>query len=74
MSRKGMLNMIMKNMDSQKATKILAKTLYKELKKNGFSNKAIIDFSGELIEYLAQDVRNEQASKKTLEQDRSLIG
>jgi len=74
MSRRGTLNMIMNNMEPAKATKILAKTLYKELKKNGFSNKAIVDFSTEIMEYLARDVKSEQASKKAVKQDLSLIG
>ena len=37
MSRTGNLDIILKNMDTTRATKILAKSLYKELIRNGFT-------------------------------------
>lgn len=42
--------MISKNMTKEKAIKILAKTMYKDLLKNDFSNTDIINFTRELIE------------------------
>jgi hypothetical protein len=70
--RNGTLNMVMNNMDPGKATKILAKTLYKELKNSGFSHKHIVEFSRELLEHLSQDVKTEQTSKIALQQERIL--
>ena len=40
----------MKNMDPERATKILARSLYKELRRNGFADKDVINFSREMIE------------------------
>jgi len=38
----------MRNMEPERATKILAKSLYKELRKNGFAESDIISFQKRL--------------------------
>jgi len=40
-----------------KGTKILAKTLFKELRGNGYSTKQILSLSTELIELVTNDLR-----------------
>jgi hypothetical protein len=57
MSRRSNLDIILKNMDTEKATKILAKSLYKELVNNGFTNRDIINFSKEMLEHMASEMR-----------------
>ena len=74
MGRKGTLNMIMNNMKPPKATKVLAKTMYKELRNNGFSNKDVVEFSRELIEHLAQDIKRDKTSKSTTSKANLLVG
>jgi len=74
MGRKGTLNMIMNNMKPQKATKVLAKTMYKELRNNGFSNKDVVEFSRELIEHLAQDIKRDKTSKSISSKANLLVG
>jgi hypothetical protein len=74
MSRRGSLDMVMKNMEPERATKILARSLYKELRRNGFNDKDVINFSREIIECMSQEMRKETASKATQEKDRLLIG
>ena len=74
MSRRGNLDMIMKNMDSSRATKILAKTLYKELVNNGFSNKDIINFSKEMLDFMAAEMRKGYTTEASDKKDRLLIG
>ncbi|MEA2101404.1 MAG: hypothetical protein U9P80_02370 [Thermodesulfobacteriota bacterium] len=56
MNKKTGLDMVMKNMDPDRATKILAKSFYKEMKKNGFANRDIIRFSREVVECMAMDM------------------
>jgi nickel-dependent lactate racemase len=74
MNRKGNLDIIVKNMDASRATKILAKSLYKELVRNGFTHKDIIDFSREMIEYVAQEMRRDATLEDAGRKDRLLIG
>ncbi|HHO75556.1 MAG TPA: hypothetical protein ENN05_03885 [Deltaproteobacteria bacterium] len=74
MSRKGNLDIILKNMDSSRATKILAKTLYKELTNNGFSNKDIINFSKEMLDFMAAEMRKSSPIQAPDKKDRLLIG
>jgi hypothetical protein len=75
MNRRGNLDMVMKNMEPERATKILAKSLYKELSKNGFAESDIISFSREIIECMANDMKKETAvTKLTGQKDRLLIG
>jgi hypothetical protein len=40
---------ILKNMEPTKAVKLLAKTMHKEMLKNGFATKDIINFTNELL-------------------------
>ena len=56
MNKKTGLDMVMKNMDPDRATKILARSFYKEMKKNGFANRDIINFSREIVECMAMDI------------------
>jgi hypothetical protein len=75
MNKRGNLDMVMKNMEPERATKILAKSLYRELKKNGFGESDIISFSKEIIECMASDMRKEASITKLAGQkDRLLIG
>ena len=74
MNKKGNFDMVMKNLDPQRATKILAKSLFRELKKNGFAGSDIVNFSRELIECLAEDMRKGNTVKTVIEKDRKLIG
>ena len=74
MSRSGNLDMILKNMDTDKATKILAKSLYRELIRNGFTNKDVVNFSREIIDHMAQEMRKEATSEGSSKKDRLLIG
>ncbi|MCE5276087.1 MAG: hypothetical protein LLG43_13260 [Deltaproteobacteria bacterium] len=74
MNRSGNLDMILKNMDTNRATKILAKSLYRELIKNGFSNKDIINFSKEILDHMSQEMRKEATSEESSKKDRLLIG
>ncbi len=48
--RKSQLNIVTDNTNTEKATKILAKSLYRELKKGGFSDSDIVNFSVALVE------------------------
>ena len=74
MSRKGNLDIVLKNMDSSRATKILAKSLYKELMRNGFSNKDVINFSKEILDHMAQEMHRDASMEDAGKQDRLLIG
>lgn len=66
--------MILKNMDTSRATKILAKTLYKELVTNGFSNKDIINFSKEMLDFMAAEMKKNATTEASNKKDRLLIG
>ena len=48
--------MIGRNLEPKRASKILAKTMYKELKRMGFKEEDIVDFSREIIENLSSDI------------------
>jgi len=74
MSRRGNLDMVMKNMDPERATKILARSLYKELRRNGFTDKDVINFSREIIECMSQEMRKDTVTKVVPDKDRLLIG
>lgn len=62
-------HMIFKNMDAEKAGKILAKSLYKELLNNGFTNKDIIYFFKEMFNYMTYDIRKQHDSKESSSKD-----
>ena len=74
MNKRGNLDIVLKNMDTPRATKILARSLYKELVRNGFSNKDIIHFSKEILDNVALEMRKEATSEETRTRDRLLIG
>ena len=74
MNTKGNLDIILKNMDTTRATKILAKSLYKELIRNGFTNKDVINFSREILDHMALEMRRDATSEDSGKQDRLLIG
>ena len=44
-----------------KGTKILAKSLFKELRGNGYSTNQILSLSTELIDLVTQDLKSTQA-------------
>ncbi len=56
MNKKRSFDMIVNNMDASRATKILAKSLYRELRENGYSTTDIVNFSKEVIDCIAADV------------------
>ena len=66
--------MIFKNMDTDKAVKILAKSLYRKLILNGFTNNDVVNFSKEILDHMAQEMRNEATSKDFNKKDRLLTG
>ena len=72
--RKRNLDIIFKNMDTDKATKILAKSLYRELIRNGFTNKDVVNFSKEILDYMAQEMRKEATSEDSKKKERLFIG
>ncbi len=45
-----------------KATRILAKSLFKELRGNGYSPNQILSLSTELIDLVTKDLRGDQAA------------
>ncbi len=45
-----------------KGTRILAKSLFKELRGNGYSANQILSLSTELIDLVTQDLRDQSAS------------
>jgi hypothetical protein len=45
-----------------KGTKILAKSLFKELRGNGYSTNQILSLSTELIDLVTQDLKDEHAA------------
>jgi hypothetical protein len=74
MSKRSNLDIILKNMDTGRATKILAKSLYRELVNNGFSNKDIINFSREMLDHMSSEMRKQAESEASNKKDRLLIG
>jgi hypothetical protein len=46
-----------------KGTKILAKSLFKELRGNGYSTNQILSLSTELIDLVTQDLKDEHAGE-----------
>lgn len=62
------IEIISKNLPTEKSIKLLAKSMYKELIKNGFSTIDIINFSKEVIDNikLSHEEYSEQKSKALL--------
>ncbi len=54
--------MMVPSMLDNKATKILAKSLFKELRGNGYSANQILGVSTELIDLVTQDLRDASAA------------
>lgn len=54
--------MMVPSMLDDKATQILAKSLFKELRGNGYSPNQILGLSTELIDLVTQDLRSVHAS------------
>jgi hypothetical protein len=50
--------MIGRNLDPNVASKVLSKTMFKELRKMKFSDVDIINFSKMMIDHLAEDIKN----------------
>ncbi len=51
-----------------KGTKILAKSLFKELRGNGYSTNQILNLSTELIDLVTQDLKDEHAAAAASQQ------
>ncbi len=49
-----------------RACRILAKTIYRELRQNGFDHKQIVAIAGELISQVTDEMRPEQAADDDL--------
>lgn len=43
---------------SQKALRILAKSIYRELKSSGYDRKDIVELSGELLDLVTSDIKH----------------
>ncbi len=54
--------MMVPSMLDNKATKILAKSLFKELRGNGYSANQILGLTTELIDLVTQDLRDASAA------------
>ncbi len=54
--------MMVPSMLDNKATKILAKSLFKELRANGYSANQILGLTTELIDLVTQDLRDANAA------------
>ena len=54
--------MIVPSMLDNKGTKILAKSLFKELRSNGYSANQILGLTTELIDLVTQDLRDANAA------------
>lgn len=52
--------MMVPSMLDNKATQILAKSLFKELRANGYSPNQILGLTTELIDLVTQDIRDAQ--------------
>jgi hypothetical protein len=61
--------MMVPSMLDNKATQILAKSLFKELRGNGYSPNQILGLTTELIDLVTQDIRD--ASQLAAAQDRN---
>jgi hypothetical protein len=46
----------------ERASRILAKTIYRELRLNGFDHKQIVAIAGDLISQVTQDMRANRSS------------
>jgi hypothetical protein len=47
--------------DRNRACRILAKTIYRELRQNGFDHKEIVAIAGDLISLVTADIRPDHA-------------
>ncbi len=56
--------MMVPSMLDNKATKILAKSLFKELRGNGYSANQILGLTTELIDLVTQDLRDASAAAR----------
>jgi hypothetical protein len=54
--------MMVSSMLDTKGTKILAKSLFKELRGNGYSANQILGLTTELIDLVTQDLRDQNAA------------
>ena len=55
--------MMVPSMLDSKGTKILAKSLFKELRTNGYSANQILGLSSELIDLVTQDLRDASSAQ-----------
>jgi hypothetical protein len=61
--------MMVPSMLDNKGTKILAKSLFKELRFNGYSANQILGLTTELIELVTQDLRDKNAAAAVQERE-----
>ena len=59
--------MLVPSMLDTKGTKILAKSLFKELRANGYAPNQILGLTTELIELVTQDLREANATAQAAE-------
>ena len=62
---------MMPGMLDVKGTKILAKSLFKELRGNGYSTNQILSLSTELIDLVTQDLKGEHEAAAILSAQRA---
>jgi hypothetical protein len=46
-----------------KSLRIIAKSIFRELKQNGYNNNAVIGLSGELLDLVTADIREANAAE-----------
>ncbi len=61
--------MMVPSMLDNKATKILAKSLFKELRGNGYTPNQILGLSTELIDLVTQDLREANTAAEAAAQE-----
>jgi len=57
----------MRGSQQNKSVEVFAKSVYRELKSNGYSRDQIVAFTSQMIELLTQDVREPAASADAAE-------
>jgi hypothetical protein len=65
--------MALKNMDKDKATQILAKSLYRKLIRNGFTNQDIVNFSKEILDHMALEMCRKPLQRIPAKKDRLFL-
>lgn len=54
----------MTKQESQRAVEIFAKTVYRDLKENGYSRADVVAFASNILEHLTNDARDARAAER----------